>query len=296
MSYPSTTLYPGPSTFPGTGENGGGDGGGGVTTPRQIQWDRPSDRQVEIGLDRGVFYPKGGTPVAWNGLTGVEESGGDGTVEYYIDGRPYLYFPKPKEYKATLKAFTYPDAFSDIMGEAEITDGMFLDSQIGDSFGLSYRTLVANATSGDQAAYKIHLIYNAVVVPSTRSFGTLGGSVNPNEFSWDIQAVPVPVVGYRPTAHVTIYTKHMEPGKIQAIETLLYGDATVDASMPDPQTIFDLLAIGDGILITDNGDGTWTAEGSYHNVFLTSSKTFQIDHVDAVDHGDGTYDISSTGV
>lgn len=290
MPFPSIDLFPGADVFPGTDDEvivilppiGG------------LRWDKVLDRQIETGIDRGVLYLNDGRAVAWVGLTSVDETGGDGAAEYYVDGRPFLFLPKPKEFKATIKAYTYPDAFSEIIGELEITDGMYLSSQMGDSFGLSYRTKIANPLRGIEAAYKIHLVYNATVVPSAKSYNTIGDSINPVDFSWDIQAIPVRVEGYRPTAHITIDTRHMDAERILEIETLLYGTSEVAPILPDPQTIFDMLNFGDAIIITDNGDGTWTAEGSYHNIYMIGDGVFQIDNVNAVDHGDGTYTISST--
>jgi hypothetical protein len=260
----------------------------------QLRWSNPTDRKFEAGLDRGVLYPNNKPAVAWNGLSSVDENGGEGATAYYIDGRPFLFLPKPKEYTATIKAYTYPDEFSEIMGNVEAADGMYLDSQIGDSFGLSYRTLIGGSDTPLGENYKIHLIYNVTVVPSAVSNQTLAETINPVEFSWEIQAVPVPVTGYRATAHITIDTRGMDPAKLVQIEELIYGTVSVDAELPDPQTIHDILSYGDTIIITDNGDGTWTAEGSYHNIYLIGDGVFQIDNVNAVDHGDGTYTISST--
>ena len=233
---------------------------------------------------------------AWNGLTSVDEEGGDGAAEYYVDGRPFLYLPRPKEFKATINAYTYPDAFSEIMGVAEITDGMYLDSQIGESFDLAYRTLVGNQLEGSDHGYKIHLVYNATVTPQSLTYESLSNSVNPTTFSWVIQAVPVRVDGFRPTAHIIIDTRHMAKDKIVAIEGMLYGDAANLARMPTPQEIFNILSFGDAIIVTDNGDGTFTVEGSYENVYMIAPGEFRVDNVDAVNHGDGTFTISSTGV
>ena len=291
MPYPSDTLYPGVAVFPGGEVN---EGSGPELDAGALQWNLSAARQIETGLDRGVIYPKSGAAVPWNGLTGVDEEGGEGAVEFYMDGRPFLYFPTPKEFKATLRAYTYPDAFAAILGEVEVTDGMYLDSQQGDQFDLSYRTIVANSIQGIDYGYKIHLIYNAIAVPSAKSFGTITSEVTPTEFSWDIRAVPIPVNGYRPTAHITIDTRHMDVTRLAELEATLYGTTTTAAAMPGAQTIFDLLNFGDVIVITDNGDGTWDAEGSYHNVYLTGPDTFRIDNVDATDNGNDTYTISST--
>lgn len=291
MSFPSTsTLYPGTSTFPGTQDNDGTE----VEEPRRIQWNLVEDRQIEAGVDRGVLYLNDGITVPWNGLLSVDEEGGEGAAEYYVDGRPFLFLPKPKEFKANISAFTYPDAFSSVLGEVEVADGMYLDSQQGDSFGLSYRTKIYSAAEGENAGYKIHLVYNATIVPSPKSYQTIGAEVNPVEFSWDIQGVPVLVEGYRPTAHIMIDTRHMEQAQLDELEDIIYGTASIIPSMPDPQAIFDLLKFSGAIIITDNGNGTWTAEGSYQNIYMIGDEIFQIDNVNAVDHGDGTYTISST--
>lgn len=248
----------------------------------------------ELNLSTSIKRLRPDTAVPWDGLTSMDESGSDSAVSYYIDGRPFLFVPKPKEFQATLKAMTYPDAFAEIMGLVEAADGMYLDSQTSDSFDLSYRTLVGNGTQGDAHGYKIHLIYNATVSPQGNSYQTLGGSINPVEFAWDIQAVPVKVPGYRATAHVVIDTRHMDQFKLSQIESIIYGDEVNVARMPDPQVILDLLTYGEAIIINDLGNGEWEAVGSYHNIYLIGDGIFEIDNVNAVDHGDGTYTISST--
>jgi hypothetical protein len=232
--------------------------------------------------------------VPWDGLTSVEESGGEAARAYYVDGRPFLFLPMPKEYKATLNAYTYPDAFAEIMGLAEVTDGMYLDSQPGKVFDLAYRTLVGNAAGGTEHGYKIHLVYNATVTPGALNYETLSDSVNPSTMSWEIQAVPVTVTGFRPTAHIVIDTRHMDPRKIVAIEELLYGSTDTLAAMPSPQLVFDILNYGDTIIVTDNGDGTFDVEGSYENVYLVGDGEFRVDNVDGQDNGDGTFTISTT--
>jgi hypothetical protein len=232
--------------------------------------------------------------VPWNGLISVDESGGDSATAYYVDGRPFLFLPKPKEFAASIKAYTYPDAFAAIMGMAEAADGMFLDSQMGESFDLSYRTLIGSYQKGTAEGYKIHLIYNATVVPMAPSYGTLSEEVNPVEFSWDIQAVPMPVEGYRPTAHVVIDTRHMIPDTLATIENMIYGDATHIPALPSPQALLDILTFSGAIVILDNGDGTWSAKGAHHNIYLIGDGVFQIDNLIATYNGDGTYHISST--
>lgn len=289
--YPSGTLFPSDTTWPGD------NGDPAASSGRRIRWNKLEDRTIQTGLDRGVLYLTDGTAVPWNGLTSVDENGGDSAVAYYIDGRPFLFVPKPKEFSASLKALTYPDEFSSVMGMVEVADGMYLDSQLSDQFSLSYRTKIVDSVKGVEAGYKIHLIYNAVVSPSALTYSTITSEVNPTEFAWDIQAVPMPIPGYRASAHITIDTRHMEPSKLALVEAILYGTGNTVPMMPEPSTLLDMLGFGDAIIITDNGDGTWSAEGSYQNISVDGATgIFTIKNVDAVDNGDGTYTISSTNV
>lgn len=269
------------------------------TTPSRASlrlfWTKPEKRYFEAGLDRGVLYRRGGAPaVAWDGLISVEEAGGEGAVAYYIDGRPFLFFPKPKEYQATLSAYMFPEEFSEVMGMGEVADGMYLDSQPSQNFDLSYRTMVGNSAGGVENNYKIHLVYNASVTPSSSTYETLSDSINPTTFSWEIQAVPVKVEGFRPTAHIVIDTRKMDQKKINAIEDLLYGTGPGTAYMPPPQLVFDILNYGDTIVVTDNGDGTFEVEGSYENVYLLDDGQFRVDNIDGTNNGDGTFTISTT--
>lgn len=260
----------------------------------RLNWHEGNLRTFETGIDRGVLYPKGSGAVPWFGLTGVDETGADSVQSYFIDGRPFLHVPKTKEYAATIKAWTYPDELTSIMGMPEVTDGMYIDSQQADQFDLCYRTLVGDGAAGVTAGYKIHVIYNAVVVPGGVSFVSSGSSIEPTEFSWDISAVPMPLVGYRSSAHVVIDTRHMDQDKLSQIEGFLYGTAETEPFVPEPQVIFDTLSYGDSIIVTDLGDGTFEVQGSYKNVQIVGDGIFNIDNVDGTDNGDGTWTISTT--
>lgn len=174
-------------------------------------------------------------------------------------------------------------------------DGVYLDSQQSEYFDLSYRTLVGNGVDGTSHGYKIHLVYNAVVVPQGSSYSPIGSEISPSEFSWDIAATPVEVEGYRPTAHIVIDTRHMDSINIAKIESVIYGDEFTPASMPSPERIFELLTFGDAIIITDNGDGTWTVRASYEKLYDVGDGVFQIDDVEHTDYGDGTFLVQTTG-
>lgn len=258
----------------------------------------PSFLMVDVDEVSAAFDNDGWTitradlAVSWNGLTGVEESGGDSATTFYVDGRPYFVFNRPKEFAATLKAFTYPDAFSEIMGIVEAVPGMYVDSQNGNIFDLCYRTKIGNDVSS-KLGYKIHLIYNAFVTPSAPSYETIGSDVSPNEFSWEIAAVPTPLEGYRAAAHITIDSRNIDSSMLTSLENMLYGTSTSDPSFPTPQYVHDLLTYGSSVIIIDHGDGTWEAQGSSDNVRMIDEDTFEIDGA-IVDEGFGGYTISSS--
>ena len=217
----------------------------------RVTWSKPDERLFETGLDRGVLYLNDGRTVPWNGLISVDENGGEGIETYYLEGRPYLYRNRPKEFSATVSAYTYPDEFSEILGVEEVSEGAYLDSQIGDTFSLCYRTLIGDAVNGTEAAYKLHVIYQASIVPSAVSYGSLTNAVNPVQFSWEIQAVPQPVVGYHSSAHVVLDSRKTDPVKLRDLEAFLYGNYDYPPQLPSVEQLlsaqpgpFDILDAG----------------------------------------------------
>jgi len=256
----------------------------------RIKWHMEEDMQVQAGLDRGVLYPANGKAVPWNGLVSVNESGSQQTSTYYVDGRRFLTTVTPREYSATISAVTFPDEFAEICGITEAADGLFLDSQVPDQFGLCYRTLY-----GDGKHYKLHLLYGVTAAMSDVQYETLDSSgTDPTPFEFEISAIPQPIEGYRPTAHVIIDSRNLSLTTLQNIENMVYGTYGVEAYLPTIQTLFDMMNYGDIVVIRDNGDGTWEAEGSYKYINVDEDGVFSIDNVTVDDHGDGTYDVAST--
>ena len=259
----------------------------------KIQWAKPEDKLVQGGLDRGVLYPSNGPAVPWNGLVSITESGNQETSTYYVDGRKFLTTVTPREYTGTLSCITFPDEFADICGIVEAADGLFLDSQVPDQFGLSYRTLYGNGSP----FYKIHILYGVTASMSDVQYQSLSGdSSDPTPFEFDLTATPQAVNGFRATAHVIVDTKNVDADKIYQIEDILYGYTYPnEPQLPTINTLFEMMNFGDIVRITDNGDGTWEAEGSYKYITVDPNPgAFVIDNVTAVDHGDGTYDVAST--
>lgn len=261
-----------------------------------LTWDDPNERYFQHGVDRGVLYPSVGDPVAWNGVTGIDESGNGNSSILYIDGKVYLADVDPTDFAGKLTALFWPDAFSLCIGMPETTDGLYIDNQKPKRFNLSYRSLIGSGLDGDMFGYQIHLLYNAVASIGGRSRKTLNANADAMEFDFDIVATPVKLPTFRPSAHYIIDTRHLDAVSIQQLEDILYGpaDYSTPPRMPTPSELYDLLNFGTSITFTDHGDGTWTARGAYANVHMTGPDTWEILNVNGTDHGDGTYTLDDT--
>ena len=212
----------------------------------RIEWDKTGERLYETGTDRGVLYVAEGTTypagVAWNGLTGVDESpsGAEANAQY-ADNIKYLELRSAEEFGATVTAYTYPDEFEQCDGSAEPVTGMYIGQQARKRFGLSYRTLIGNDVDGNEHGYILHLIYGATASPSQRSYTTVNDSPEPIEFSWEITTTPVNVKGYKPVAHVRVNSTKADAAKLKALEDILYGGEDTEARLPLPDEVKTIL-------------------------------------------------------
>jgi hypothetical protein len=227
----------------------------------KIIWDKPGERRFESGVDHGVLYRRNKTTgaydkgYAWNGLTTVTESpSGAEASPQYADNIKYLNLISAEEFAATIEAFTYPDEFAYCDGTLEIAPGVQVGQQARETFGFHYRTKVGNDLVGQDAGYKLHLVYNALAAPTEKTNGTINDSPEANAFSWEVSttAVEIGTIGgvlYRPTAHVTINSLTVDAADLAALEAILYGTAgtgtggttgAIDARMPFPAELVTL--------------------------------------------------------
>lgn len=225
-----------------------------------LAWDQIGERIFETGIDRGVIYvangaayPKG---VAWNGLTGVDETPeGAEANDKYADNIKYLSIYSAETFKGTIKAFMYPDEFKVCNGEVDV-NGVTLGQQSRKSFGLCYRTIVGNDTDGNDHGYKLHLVYGCHVAPSERSYETVNDSPDAIEFSWEFDTTPVvlttkdPVTNqvYKPTSIITIDSTKVDATDLATLEQALYGtaasgqDPAVDGYLPLPDAVLAMFS------------------------------------------------------
>lgn len=240
----------------------------------KLVWNAPQERRFESGLDRGVLYLQDGTGVPWNGLISVDEKTNMKVEPLYWDGRKHNDLIIPGDYAATLRAFTYPDEFIRLEGILEVEKGMFVGNQRPQRFHLSYRTFVGNPVDGQFADYKVHVIYNCLAKPNTKTHQTLNDDPDAVEFAWDISAVPQDIDGYTASAHLVFDTRFMDPQLLGDIEDILYGSDTADPDLPTMQGFSSYIRKWARIIVQDNGDGTFT---------IITAEDNQL-----IDNGDGT--------
>ena len=216
----------------------------------RLVWDKTGERVYESGVDHGVLYLPDNTGaytngVVWNGLTTVTESpSGAEPNPQYADNIKYLNLVSAEEFGATIEAFTYPKEFAQCDGSAELAPGVTIGQQARTTFGLSYRTKIGNDLEGQDAGYKLHLIYGAQAAPSERAYATINDSPEAITFSWEITTNPINVTGHKPTASLTIDSTEVAAAKRATIEALLYGTAAGPElpKLPTPDEIIAILA------------------------------------------------------
>lgn len=223
----------------------------------KIIWDAIGEHRYETGVDHGVLYQvtnagKYSDGVAWNGLTSVSESpSGAEAQKQYADNMNYLTLYSAEEFGATVEAFTYPDEFEQNDGFATPVKGMRIGQQPRKAFGLAYRTKMGDDVSGDEAGYKLHLIYGCRAAPSERGYSTINDSPEAITFSWEISTTPVQVPGYEPTSQITIpstdFTEQGDAEKLTLLENVLFGTdgegqaAGTTPTLPLPEVVEKIL-------------------------------------------------------
>lgn len=206
-----------------------------------LKWDQDSKRYYETGTSHGVLYVKkaNGTydyGVAWNGLTAFSESpSGAEETELYANDKKYGSLRSAEKFGGTIEAYTYPEEFEQCDGSMEVATGVTIGQQPRTSFGFTYRTVVGNDVSDDYG-YKLHIIWNASVSPSEKSYASINDSPEAITFSWELATTPteVTVNGVKKyTASMVIDTTKLTNGKnnaqLKALEASLYGVEGVEA-------------------------------------------------------------------
>lgn len=262
-----------------------------------LVWDQVGDRLYETGVSKGVLYKDDTYGVPWNGLTSIEVDEEHDVTPVYFDGVKFNDILSNGDIKAVLRAFTYPDDFLYYEGIRQEQQGFFVTNQPHGRFGLSYQTIIGDDIDGTRAGYKIHLLYNLTAIPSAKEYKTLGLDVEPFEFEWEITSIPEELETYRPTSHVIIDSRGIDKNLLKDVEDILYGDEENDARLPPLQGLGSFMRKWERLIITDHGDGTWTADTRDDDITtltMLDETTFQIVSDTAVYLDADTYDVSSS--
>lgn len=215
----------------------------------KLVWDAIGEKTYETGASKGVLYKPGEegkyeNGEAWNGLTGVTKtpSGAEPTA-LYADNVKYLSLLSAETFKATIKAYTYPDSFEECDGSKEIAPGITISQQDRVPFGFSYQTIKGNDQSANNYGYKIHCLYGCKASPSEMAYETVNDSPDAIEMSWEVDCTPVnvdTVKDAKPTATLVIDSTKVKPQTLKAIEDILYGTSEEDPRLPLPDEILEI--------------------------------------------------------
>lgn len=260
-----------------------------------LVWDEVGKHFYETGISKAVFYDQDGYGVAWNGLTAVEESVSNEVQPVHYDGVKFNDIVTVGDFSASMRAWTYPDEFLPYEGIMEEQSGFFITDQPMSRFGLSYQTKIGNDTDGVEHGYKIHLLYNLTALPSQKSYQTLSDDFNALEFEWTLTAIPEEIENYRPTAHVIFDSRKMDPWLLEDLESIIYGDEDSPPHLPPLKGLATFIRKWDRLIITDHGDGTWSAESPREDqIIMLEEDLFQITADTAIYLDPVTYEISSS--
>jgi len=236
----------------------------------RIVWD--SSLGVHAGVNRGVMYPKTGPGVGWNGLTSVTEDANGTEAVRYLDGVKTRNRRTRGEFSGSIGAYTYPD---------ELYDNVLVQ-QRAQTFGLSYRT-----AAGEN--YRLHLVYNVVLVPTARTHQQR----EPGTLTWNFTTLPIDIPLAGRSAHLYVDSRYANPSFMAELEDVLYGTDATDPRLPTPQEVWDMAEAQSVLLVVDHGDGTFTVTGPDEVITMLSATTFEIDWPSVVILNADEYQISS---
>lgn len=264
-----------------------------------LVWDNVGDRVFETGLDKGVLYLPDGSAVPWNGLTSVIEASDKTVSSIYYDGMKINDLVVLGDFSATMKAITYPDEFVELEGLVSSRPGVLLSDQPPKQFGLCYRTKIGDDLAGDSVGYKIHILYNVMAAPSQKTYASASSKPSLVEFEWKLTAVPEDFPGVRPTSHIILDSRKIDPWLLEELEAILYGVGSVgtDALLMPMADLFTFMNEWFRVKIVDNGDGTWTAitnRDGFISFLDDDHEIFQLTNVNATYLTNDTYQISDT--
>lgn len=217
----------------------------------KIVWDDIGSRTYEVGVDRGVLYKNYGDEyvegVAWNGLTSVDaKSAREQVTPLYAGDDVKIDFTYGyDEYSGTIKAYTYPDVFEEMLGRTELVPGIYGRQQDRPLFGLCYRTLIGNTAEGTSHGYKLHLLYGLYTTEISETRETVNENSTAYEFSFPFSSLPVNVGynNYDPITEIIVDSRDFSSAFMEELEDILYGTDGAEPRLPYPDELIELFYV-----------------------------------------------------
>lgn len=161
-----------------------------------LVFDAAGERYYETGVFHAVFFPHTGGAYVWNGLTGVDVNPTGGEPEdFWYDGNLTLQRLKPVKFGATIHSINTPREFDICEGVYQVVPGMKTHFNKRVRFNVMWITKIGNDQDPD-LAYKVHIVYNALVQPTPRNFVTVSDTTTPESRSFAITATPCGLTPY----------------------------------------------------------------------------------------------------
>lgn len=260
----------------------------------KLAWGTVGRRFYEAGVDRGVLYVGNDPGVAWSGLVSMDESPSGGEAKaYYFDGIKYLNLSAKEEFEGDISAFYSPPEFDACDGLGVVRPGLFASQQPRKSFGLSYRTKIGNDVDGENHAYKIHIIYNALAAPTQRTHASIDDGAGAPLLAWSITTKPVLISGVGYSSHLIVDTTTATSYSIQTLEDILYGTDVLVPRLPTAVEMVALFTDSTPLVVTDVGVNKFTITGSGLAVWMIDADQYQITSNTVIIYETGTAQISS---
>lgn len=238
----------------------------------KLVWNEVNNRDYNLGLDRGVFYPRNGSAEAWNGLVSVVEKIEVDERARYVDGVKVNRRKSTSSFSGSIEAFTYPSSFyEDILTQKRVS-----------AFGLSYRVKTDNS-------YEIHIIYNISAFPS----GQVYQQSETEPIIWDFTTKPEKILYAKPSSHIIVKVEIAYSWTLSALEEILYGSDSIYAHLPSPNEILNIFEENSILRVIDHGDGMFTVTGPDEAIQMLDESTFEITWPSVVILDSVSYKISS---
>ncbi|MBO7449386.1 MAG: hypothetical protein J6U54_03370 [Clostridiales bacterium] len=214
----------------------------------RLQWNKTGDKKYTVGIHEVVLFPMDSTTstgyangVAWEGVSKVGEApeGAEATDIYALDTK-YGTLRSAENFGGTIEAYSSPEEFDSCDGCATIAPGVVVRQQNRKPFGLAYKETIGNDTEGTECGEILHLVYNATASPSSVDHDTVNESPDVNPLSWEFKTTPVNVPGYKPASHFEFRSDEMSPADWKAIDDLVCGSDSNEATLPLPETIISM--------------------------------------------------------